>query len=243
MKELQAVNELLGMLNRRSCKVSNHEFLSDLFECGAIALSNRFDWKQAEKREKEYMRIISKYDADIRNLLSEMFGKIAALLTQQVNPHSPYGFYDYLGELYMRSETSNSKTGQFFTPYHLSKAIAKVSFCKEEIEEYNANNKILTLEEPACGGGGMVLAAADVLYNECDFNISHNLFVSCSDIDARCVHMAYLQLGLAGIPAVIYHMDTLTLQTWGYWITPACIMQWCRFERFFERNRKYESKN
>jgi hypothetical protein len=82
--------------------------------------------------------------------------------------------------------------------------------------------------------GGMVIAAADVLYYKYKFNIARNLVVECSDIDSRCVHMAYLQLGLAGIPAVIFKRDTLSMQTWERWETPAYIMQYSRFKDFLK---------
>ncbi len=44
--------------------------------------------------------------------------------------------------------------------------------------------------------------------------------------------MTYLQLGVAGIPAIIYKRDTLTMQTWERWETPALIMQWLRFRKY-----------
>ena len=97
------------------------------------------------------------------------------------------------------------------------------------VEEYAENNKILTLHEPACGSGGMIMAAVDVLYNKYKFNYSHNLLVECGDIDARCVHMTYLQLSLAGVSAVVYQRDTLSMQTWQRWETPTYIMQYLRF--------------
>ena len=162
----------------------------------------------------------------MQNLISEIFAQIYALLTTQIYT----GFGDHLGELYMRSETSNSKSGQFFTPYHVSKLCAESAVNADEIQEHIENDKILTLHEPTCGSGGMIIALADILYNKYHFNISRNLFVECGDIDSRCVHMAYLQLSLAGIPAVIYHRDGLTLATWDKWETPAYIMQYSRFK-------------
>lgn len=224
---IPTVNDILKQLDKGLYKVGRHEFLSDVFECGAIAVSNRFDRRQAPAREEAYNRIINKYDPDMRQLLSQIFTMIFTLLTNQINPN--IGFNDYLGELYMKSETSNSKAGQFFTPYHLSKACAAVCIDHELVEEYIRKDKIITMNEPACGAGGMILAAVDILYNQHHFNYPRNLVVECSDIDSRCVHMTYLQLGLAGIPAVIYQMDTLTMKTWQRWETPAYIMQWLRF--------------
>ena len=224
---IPTVNDILKQLDKGLYKVGRHEFLSDVFECGAIAVSNRFDRRQAPAREEAYNRIINKYDPDMRQLLSQIFTMIFTLLTNQINPN--IGFNDYLGELYMKSETSNSKAGQFFTPYHLSKACAAVCIDHELVEEYIRKDKIITMNEPACGAGGMILAAVDILYNQHHFNYPRNLVVECSDIDSRCVHMTYLQLGLAGIPAVIYQRDTLAMKTWQRWETPAYIMQWFRF--------------
>lgn len=224
------VNGLLKTLDRMTYKVNRHEFLSDLFECGAIAISNRFDLRQADEREKRYLQIIKKYDKETQNVICEMFADIYTILSNQIN----IGFDDYLGKLYMLSETSNSYAGQFFTPYGVSKACAEITADEKIINEHIENDKILTACEPACGSGGMVLALADILYNQYNFNISRNLLIECSDIDSRCVHMTYLQLGLAGIPAIIYKRNTLTMQTWERWETPAYIMQWMRFRNVFK---------
>lgn len=228
VRSVPAIAELLRLIEKGSYKVSTHEFLSDIFECGAISVSNRFDFPKVAEREKKYLQIIGKYDTDTQKLMTEIFAKIYSLLTQQIEP--TVGFNDYLGELYMRSETSNGKAGQFFTPYCLSKFSAEVTIDETTVKRCMEQDKILMMNEPACGAGGMIIAAADVLYNKYNFNISHNLFVECSDIDSRCVHMTYLQLGLAGIPAVIYQCNTLTLETWDCWKTPAYLMQWLRFK-------------
>lgn len=229
---IPTVNEILKLLDKGLYKVNAHEFLSDVFECGAIAISNRFDVLQYQKREERYLQIIKKYDRDIQLLMTEIFAKIFSLLTQQINPC--IGFNDYLGDLYMRSNTSNSKTGQFFTPYCVSKMCAEIAINENTVKEAIEQDKILTMSEPACGAGGMIIAAADVLYYKYHFNIARNLVVECSDIDSRCVHMSYLQLGLAGIPAVIFKRDTISMQTWERWETPAYIMQYTRFKNFLK---------
>lgn len=230
--EKPTVQKILKLLEKGTYKVGRHQFLSDVFECGAIAISNKFDFANYDKREERYMQIINSYDKDMRMLITQVFAEIYMLLSQQIHP--AVGFNDYLGDLYMRSETSNSKAGQFFTPYSVSKCCAQVSINSSIVNEAIEQDKILTLHEPTCGAGGMVIAAADVLYNDYHFNISRNLLVECGDIDARCVHMSYLQLGLAGIPAVIFHRDGLTLETWDRWETPAYIMQWMRFKDVFK---------
>ena len=236
---IPTIADLLRLIEKGTYKVNAHEFLSDIFECGAIAISNRFDTPKAAEREKRYLNIIAKYEPDTQKLITEIFANIFLLLTQQIDPS--VGFNDYLGELYMRSETSNGKAGQFFTPYCVSKMCAETTIDETTVKDCMKQGKILSMCEPACGAGGMVIAAADVLYNKYNFNIAHNLFVECSDIDSRCVHMTYLQLGLAGIPAIIYQRNTLTLETWDCWKTPAYVMQWLRFRNADNIYKKKES--
>jgi type I restriction-modification system DNA methylase subunit len=222
------VDDIIKLISKATYKVGIHELLSDVFECSAIAISNKFDFRNYDSREEKYKAIMNKYDLETRKLICEIFAKIYMLLSNQIS----VGFNDYLGELYMRSETSSSKAGQFFTPYCVSKMCAEISIDQKTIDECIEKDKILTMHEPTVGAGGMVLALADVLYNKYHFNIARNLFIECGDIDIRCVHMTYLQLALAGIPAVIYHRDGLTLETWDRWETPAYIMQYPRFVKY-----------
>lgn len=230
---LPTVDSILKKMQRASVKTSLYELLSATIECGAIAISNQFDRVQAPQREEQYRQTMKRFDPDTRLLMRDVFADIYTLLVHMTNPH--VGFNDYLGELYMKSETSSSKSGQFFTPYSVSKMCAQVAINESKVNEAIAQDKILTLNEPTCGAGGMILAAADILYNQYHFNIARNLLVVCSDIDIRCVYMTYLQLSLAGIPAIIYQQNTLTLETWQCWETPAYIMQYTRFRNVFRR--------
>lgn len=230
-ENIPTINEIVKVLDNFTYKVDRHEILSDIFKCGAIAISNQFDKTQAKEREEQYKKIILKYDKKERVLIAEIFTKIYILLASSVNN----GFNDYLGEIYMSSQTSNNKAGQFFTPYSVSKACAKACIDEQTVNEYIEEDKILKLNEPACGSAGMIIGAVDVLYNEYKFNYSRNLFVECSDIDERCVHMAYIQLSAIGVPAVIYQRNTLTMETWQRWETPALIIQWLRFRNILNK--------
>lgn len=230
-EKIPTINDIIKLLDTGSYKVGRHELLSDVFQCGAIAIANKFDRRQAKKREETYLSIIKKYDKNTQQLITEIFAEISVLLLSQID----MGFDDYLGELYMLSETSNSKAGQFFTPYHVSKACAELSINKSIVNEYIEKDKILTINEPACGAGGMIIAAIDILYNRYRLNYSRNVFVECSDVDQRCVHMTYLQLSLIGVPAIVYQRDTLTMKTWQKWETPALIIQWLRFRNILNK--------
>ena len=226
---------IIKKVEAASTKISAYELLADVFEAGAIAVSNRFDTSKAAKlREEKYQQIMKKHSLETQKQICDIFAEILVLLTNQTKD----GFYDYLGELYMASNTGNKKAGQFFTPYHVSELNAAAAMNDKIIKLCKSEDEILSISEPSCGSGGMVLAAADILLNEYDFNIARNLYVECSDIDRRCVHMAYLQIGLAGIPAVVYWQNTLTRERWERWETPAYILQWPRFKEIQPRHYK-----
>lgn len=107
-----------------------------------------------------------------------------------------------------------------FTAYCVPFETVEIEFSIDTIPLYTVkfpNGELRKYNEPACGSGGMIIATIDTLYNKYDFNYSRNLFVECSDIDARCVYMTYLQLACTGVPAVIYQRDTLSMQTWQRW--------------------------
>jgi hypothetical protein len=57
-----------------------------------------------------------------------------------------------------------------------------------------------------------------------DVNYQQHLYVTAVDVDVKCVHMAYLQFSLLPIPAIVVHGNSLTLEEFSRWYTPAQIM-------------------
>lgn len=216
------VNELLKLIDKFSSRHHKHEILSDCFEVWAICISNKFDLLQFEQREKRYLDIVKKYDKSDLDLMAQLFAEIWVLLGNMTED----GFDDYLGKLYMASDTSNKKAGQFFTPYDVSKLSAEMTMTGDVL-----GKDIITIYEPACGSGGMVLACMDVLQNTHKINYTAHSFVVAGDIDSRCVHMTYIQLSLAGVPAVVEQRNALTMELiGGVWRTPAYLFQYPRFK-------------
>lgn len=223
--------EMLKLVNKFSGRHHRHEILSDCFECWAICISNMVDIPNFDEREKRYLHIIQKYDKADLDLMAQLFALVWDGLTKM--PET--GFYDLLGELYMLSDTSSKQAGQFFTPYDVSRVSAQLTLTGSD----NLKNDILTMYEPACGSGGMILAFADVLQNDCKINYAAHSFVLAGDIDSRCVHMTYLQLSLTGIPAVVEQRNALSMEVMGKpWKTPALIFQYSRFRHLFETDKE-----
>lgn len=223
---IPTVDEIIKFIDKASYTVGKSKLISDVFACGSLAISNRVDLTQYDEREEQYKQIMNSYKPKERELIAELFSKIFALLTSVTYDNG--AFDDYLGKLFMLCNQGNKKAGQFFTPYHVSKCMAKMSITDADVKQ----NDIFSINDPCSGGGGMLMAALDVLKNDYNVNYAYNCFIEADDIDIRCVHMTYLQLALAGVPAIVCHQDTLTNERWSVWKTPAFIFQYPRFCKF-----------
>ena len=231
------IGDIVKDIEKAAYEVDTFRFVSDLFECGAIAISNAVDLAQKDKREERYLQIIKSYTPAQQKSLVDIFGKIFALLASVVYDNGP--FNDNLGEIFMQCDLKNKHTAQFFTPYHISEFMARVIIDETLVKEKIADDGILTVSDPCCGGGGMLIAALEVL-KSLGVNYARNCFMEANDVDLRCVHMTYLQLALAGVPAIVRHQNTLTRECWSVWYTPAYLFQYLRFRKF---DNPYDNSN
>ena len=223
------IDDIVKDIEKAAYAVDTSKFVSDLFECGAIAISNAVDLAQKDKREERYLQIIRSYKPDQQKKLAEIFAKVYALLASVVYDNGK--FNDNLGEIFMRCNLGNKNAGQFFTPYHISELMARVTIDETLVKEKTADDGILAINDPCCGGGGLIMAALEVLH-DLGVNYARNCFIEANDVDLRCVHMTYLQLALAGVPAIVRHQNTLTRECWSVWYTPAYLFQYLRFRKF-----------
>lgn len=223
------IDDIVKDIEKAAYAVDTSKFVSDLFECGAIAISNAVDLAQKDKREERYLQIIRSYKPDQQKKLAEIFAKVYTLLASVV--YDDGKFNDNLGEIFMRCNLGNKTAGQFFTPYHISELMARVTIDETLVKEKIADDGILAINDPCCGGGGMIMAALEVLH-DLGVNYARNCFIEANDVDLRCVHMTYLQLALAGVPAIVRHQNTLTRECWSVWYTPAYLFQYLRFRKF-----------
>nr|WP_267916020.1 N-6 DNA methylase [Paraburkholderia aspalathi] len=89
----------------------------------------------------------------------------------------------------------NDRAGLFFTPYSVSRMMSMMLMGDSGAEVERRG--FIRVQEPACGAGGMVIAAADALLAS-GHNYQQAMHATCIDIDSCCVHMTYLQL-LCGV--------------------------------------------
>ena len=127
-------------------------------------------------------------------------------------------------------EVLNAQIGQFFTPYDVARMLAMTSL--QDAAAIIGQNGFLTLQEPASGAGGMVLAAADALTQQ-GFDPGLHMLVNAIDVSPLCFHMTFLQLSLRGIPALVEHGNTLSGERFARAWTPATTAFWLHHGRLF----------
>ena len=226
---IPTVEEIIKDFQSAATAYSTGKIFEDTIACGAIAISNAVDFTKCDEREERYKQIMSGYRAEGQRKLPELFAKVFALLSSVVYDNG--AFNDYLGEIFMRLNIASDKAGQVFTPFNVSRMMARMIIGDGTAEKTKQEDEILTICDPCCGSGAMSLAALETLQSR-GVNYARNVFIECSDIDIRCVYMAYLQLSLAGVPAIIKHQNTLTNEVWDVWKTPAFVMQYTRFYKY-----------
>jgi hypothetical protein len=221
------IADILGSVRDRD----HYTVIRDFFELSAISIRNNFDHgNEYANLEKRYTEIAQGYKKEYLEVFATALGMLGKKIQDAVNCNAP--FADWAGELYMDSGTSNGKAGQFFTPYSVSQCMARINFPKDEVKAKLGDdpNHVLTIYEPTCGAGGLIVASIDAL-NEAGVNYSWNAIVDCGDIDPRCVHMTYVTLSLLGVPAVVRLGDALAMEYRQNWFTPAYLMAWPHFKR------------
>lgn len=221
------ISKIFDMVRDRD----HYTVIRDFFELSAISIRNNFDFGPEHANfEKRFMEIAQGYKKEYLEGFAKALGLLGEKIRSAVEGNTP--FADWAGELYMDSGTSNGKAGQFFTPYSVSQCMARINFPKDEVRAKLGDdpNRVLTIYEPTCGAGGLIVASIDALA-EAGVNYSWNAFVDCGDIDPRCVHMTYVTLSLLGVPAVVRLGDALMMEYRQNWFTPAYLMAWSHFKR------------
>lgn len=215
------VNEIVKDLKYFDYKYNTYEVLKDLFLVSALSISNSIELNEElyKKREEEFNQISSKYSKQDMQQFSKVFAKIIELYQNEK-------IEDYFGEIFMQSATNSGAKGQIFTPYALSLICAESVINKEDFNK----KEIVTMYEPACGGGGMIIAMVDILKNKLNIDYSRRLFVIASDLDRRCVAMTYVALSLLGVPAIVQEKNALSGELYDTFETPAYKMQYLRFK-------------
>lgn len=177
---------------------NRYKVFMDFITLSAVALENAF--LQSDELEKEYFHAIAGYEKDDLNRMA----RLLALVTLGLDA----GMCDFPGSVFMELEISSKEMGQFFTPFSLSELVAGLVM-GQRIQELADGAPYITLDEPTCGAGGMVIAAVKIMLDR-GYNPQTQLLVQGTDIDPMVARMCYVQLSLLGIPACVRIGNTLS---------------------------------
>jgi len=146
-------------------------------------------------------RIYGRYKPDDIDAMKQLFCLLVEGLAGE--------FHDFLGTLYMEHALGADEMGQYFSPSSISRLMA--GLLMPGAVDTIKREGWMTLDEPACGSAGMVIAFAYWMAEK-GLNPSEQLYATCTDIDPMVSDMAFIQLALLGIPAKVVTGNTLTLQ-------------------------------
>lgn len=173
-----------------------------------------------ERVEAEYLAVAKRYERPDFDIFADLLAITRAALHK--------GYQDFLGSAFMQLEINSDWHAQFFTPYAVSRLMVNLTL--DGVKEIIDAKGYFTLLEPACGAGGMIIAAAQMVH-EIPRNPTTGMFFQAIDLDRLCANMTYIQTGLLGLTGAVWHGNTLTMEMTSYRYTPAARMHPARVNR------------
>jgi type I restriction-modification system DNA methylase subunit len=159
----------------------------------------------AQTREAEYLEEAKLWEKPELDLFAEALGVL--ILEMEAHP-----FEDLLGGYYMEfalSAKGKQWNGEFHTPKHVCDLIAKMLLNVESLPKEGP----ITVCEPACGAGAMILSVGQV----CSTEVRRRLCVTAIDINRTACDMAFINTTLWAIPTRVIHGNTLSMEFWAAW--------------------------
>jgi hypothetical protein len=118
----RTTRDYLADLEHAIRQLSYHQPLFTTFrhfvELSAMSLSSVADPINTVAREEQYLSIVKQYKTEAFQQFPSLLGMLALFLGHE--------YTDVLGRLYHRLKLHNHQSGQFFTPYPVCLAMAKV---------------------------------------------------------------------------------------------------------------------
>ena len=131
-------------------------------------------------------------------------------------------FEDVLGGYYLDfalSTKGQQHNGEFHTPKTICDLMARMML--GDMESLPDEGPI-TVCEPACGAGAMILSVGQA----CPPEVRRRLRVTAIDISRTACDMAFINTTLWGIPTRVIHGNSLSNEFWAAWSNIHYIAPW-----------------
>lgn len=168
-----------------------------------------------QTREAEYLEEAKRWEKQEMDLFAEAFGSL-------VTEMETHPFEDVLGGYYMEfalSSKGQQWNGEFHTPKPICDLMARITL--GDLESLPTDRPI-TVCEPACGAGAMILSLAEA----CSPEVRRRLRVTAIDINRIACDMAFVNTTLWGIPTRVIHGNSLSMECWAAWSNIHYIAPW-----------------
>ena len=194
--------EFCTMLEKLAERRSIWRVWSDFITLAAITISNLVKTSSWDEREEEYLSIIHTYQKEEQDIIVQLFAVIQLAYVENDKQ-------DFLGNVCQELELLQKLKKQYFSPYSVSVASAEF-----ECEKLIWNDRLemegyLSVYDPACGTGTMLIAFAHMLQKKGINPQTNALFVG-QDVDRISALTCYIQLAILGLPAYVIVGDTLS---------------------------------
>ncbi|TAK93479.1 MAG: SAM-dependent DNA methyltransferase [Verrucomicrobia bacterium] len=168
----------------------------------------------AQTREAEYLDEAKRWEKPDLELFAEALGALVSEMESRP-------FEDLIGGYYMEfalSHKGQQWNGEFHTPKNICDMMARMLFDLESLPTEGP----ITVCEPACGSGAMILAVGEA----CPPELRRRLRVTAIDINRSACDMAFINTTLWGIPTRVIHGNSLPLEFWAAWSNIHYIAPW-----------------
>ncbi len=199
-----AAKEFVRLLNDIDRSKYRTEVFSDFCEMSYCALAKNASpfAEQQDALETQYMEVVGRYrDKDDVRKMPELMGIALGEIGN--------GGCDFLGMVAGEIGALESKLGQFFTPYEVSRLMAEINLA--DVDRMIEEQGFITACEPAAGAGGMLMALADVIEGK-GHNLETTVWIEAVELSRSTYHMCYLQCAARGLAGKIICGNSLSLE-------------------------------
>lgn len=174
--------EFVRLINDIDRSKYRTEIFTDFCEMAYCALAKKacpFP-EQQDALEAQYMGVVARYrdKADIYKIKDLFFLALG---------ETGNGGCDFLGMVAGEIGALDSKLGQFFTPYEVSRLMAEINLV--DVDQMIEKQGFITILELAAGAGGMLMAMADVIENK-GHNLETSVWIEAVELSRATYHCA-----------------------------------------------------
>jgi hypothetical protein len=229
----------LHRLHRMSGSKSEREMFRDFSAMAFYAHAKKMslfrgDDDRAEQQEDAYMKIVGTY----RNKdVVRGYPKLMAMAMVGVN----FG-EDFLGTVAAELNVLDQRNGQYFTPMSVCMMMARMALDPISMKETIEESGYITMGEPCAGSGAMVIGMKRNLEYE-GFDPLQHMLVHATELNQLSYWMCYLQMTWAGIPGLVIHGNSLSLERFDAEFTLPTLEFTKHHDTLFEKHPKSDDVN